>query len=67
MSDLFLLDTAMIPLQNPKQLVMPSFIASLDHSLWFHKDLRADEWLLFEVLSDGAIYSKALVRSNIFN
>jgi len=27
--------------------------ASLDHSLWFHRQVRADEWLLFDVRSQS--------------
>ena len=45
-SDFTLLDTALIAhgrfVFDPKLM-----LASLDHALWFHRKLRADEWLLY--------------------
>jgi len=29
-------------------------IASLDHAMWFHRGLRADEWLLYHQKSPSA-------------
>jgi acyl-CoA thioesterase-2 len=29
-------------------------IASLDHALWFHRPLRADDWLLYSMKSPNA-------------
>ena len=29
------------------------FTASLDHAIWFHREFRADEWLLFELRGGG--------------
>jgi hypothetical protein len=29
------------------------FTASLDHALWFHRPLRADHWLLYELRAGG--------------
>ncbi len=45
-SDMFLLNTCILPhgiswMQGNLQS------ASLDHSIWFHRELRVDEWLLF--------------------
>jgi acyl-CoA thioesterase-2 len=27
--------------------------ASLDHSIWFHRPVRGDEWLLYDMHSEG--------------
>jgi acyl-CoA thioesterase II len=34
--------------------------ASLDHSLWFHRQVRADQWLLFDVSSRSNAGSRGL-------
>ena len=33
--------------------------ASLDHCMWFHHDLRADEWLLYDTESPIAFVAAA--------
>ena len=35
--------------------------ASLDHGLWFHRDFRADDWLLYNIDSPSAQGSRGLV------
>jgi acyl-CoA thioesterase-2 len=35
-------------------------VASLDHSMWFHRDARADEWLLYAQQSPSAISGRGL-------
>jgi acyl-CoA thioesterase-2 len=42
-------------------------IASLDHSLWFHGDLRADEWLLYAMDSPWAGNSRGFSRGSVYN
>jgi acyl-CoA thioesterase-2 len=42
-------------------------VASLDHSLWFHDDLRADEWLLYVMDSPWAGSGRGFSRGSIFN
>src|SRR5690606_29490571 len=45
-SDLTLLDTTLFP--HGRTVFDPDMqIASLDHSLWFHRPFRADDWLLY--------------------
>ena len=41
--------------------------ASIDHAMWFHRDFRADEWLLYDVVSPTLSNSRALVRGRFFN
>ncbi|KAG0627469.1 hypothetical protein M758_2G203400 [Ceratodon purpureus] len=45
----------------------PIRILSLDHSMWFHKPFKADEWLLFVQSSPCASNGRALVYGNFFN
>ncbi len=41
--------------------------ASLDHAMWFHRDFRADEWLLFAKSSPSAAGARGFVRGQFFN
>ena len=41
--------------------------ASLDHSLWMHTDVRADQWWLYVQDSPAAAGSRGLARGSIFN
>jgi acyl-CoA thioesterase-2 len=45
-SDLSLLDTTLRP-HGTSSLTQNIMMASLDHSMWFHRPFRADEWLLY--------------------
>jgi acyl-CoA thioesterase-2 len=40
--------------------------ASLDHSLWFHRPPRADQWLLFAKESPNAGGARGFVRGQFF-
>ncbi|XP_024545192.1 uncharacterized protein LOC9644428 isoform X2 [Selaginella moellendorffii] len=42
-------------------------LLSLDHSMWFHKDIKADEWLLFQITSPRASGSRGLVIGHMYN
>ena len=41
--------------------------ASLDHCMWFHRDVRADEWLLYDTDSPIAHGGRGLARGFLFN
>ncbi|HYP83101.1 acyl-CoA thioesterase II [Variovorax sp.] len=41
-------------------------VASLDHAMWFHRDFRMDEWLLYVIDSPNAGGARALCRGSIF-
>ena len=41
-------------------------IASIDHAMWFHHDVRVDEWLLYSVDSPSASGGRGFVRGSIF-
>ena len=40
--------------------------ASLDHAMWFHREFRADEWLLYDQESPSASGARGLARGEIF-
>lgn len=40
--------------------------ASLDHAVWFHRQPRADEWLLYDMDTPVAAGARALVRGRFF-
>jgi acyl-CoA thioesterase-2 len=64
-SDFSLLDTALIAhgkLMFDKDIQL----ASLDHSLWFHRPFRADEWLLYAQDSPASYGSRGFCRGQIF-
>jgi acyl-CoA thioesterase-2 len=64
-SDFALMGTAMLPhgvsfMQNNLQA------ASLDHAMWFHRDFRIDDWLLYEMDSTNASAARGLNRGSIY-
>jgi acyl-CoA thioesterase-2 len=42
-------------------------VASLDHSMWFHRPFRIDDWLLYSVDSPSASGARGLVRGQFFD
>ena len=40
--------------------------ASLDHALWFHHPVRADDWLLFEMRPHQLIGTRGLATGDVF-
>lgn len=42
------------------------FMASLDHSIWFHRDFTVNDWLLYAIDSPSAYNSRGFSRGNIF-
>ena len=41
--------------------------ASLDHTLWFHQEAKADEWLLYATDSPWSGAGRGFNRGRIFN
>ena len=41
--------------------------ASLDHAMWFHREFRMDEWLLYALDSPSASNARGFNRGNVFN
>jgi len=42
-------------------------VASLDHSIWFHQNLRVDDWLLYSMDSPWAGNARGFARGSVFN
>jgi acyl-CoA thioesterase II len=42
-------------------------IASLDHSIWFHRPFRMDEWLLFAMETPNASGGRGLCLAQVYN
>ena len=64
-SDLTLLDTIMLPhgliWEDPAAQQV-----SLDHAMWFHRPVRADDWLLYSQRSPIAADARGLATGTIF-
>ncbi|MDO4241487.1 MAG: thioesterase family protein [Microbacteriaceae bacterium] len=41
--------------------------ASLDHAIWFHRDFRADDWLLYDLHCATSQGARALTRGRFFD
>ena len=41
-------------------------LASLDHAVWFHRDFRADDWLLADLRSPTAGFGRGLAHGGFF-
>ncbi|MDO9191856.1 MAG: acyl-CoA thioesterase II [Undibacterium sp.] len=65
-SDFNLLGTSMRP--HGVTYYQPGMVmASLDHAMWFYRDFRVDEWLLYACESPTAGHARGLNRGNIFS
>ena len=64
-SDMTLLGSALVPhglhVSHPK---LQS--ASLDHTIWFHRPFRVDEWLLYDQVSPSASGGRGLALGRVF-
>jgi acyl-CoA thioesterase II len=64
-SDLTLLGTALLP--HPMEHDHPGYmVASLDHVMWFHRLLRADDWLLYHTHSPSAAAGRGFATGQVF-
>jgi len=42
-------------------------VATIDHAMWFHRDFRFDDWLLYAVDSPSASGGRGLVRGEFYS
>lgn len=74
------LHTAMVAYMSDVALLYPvlvrhgiSFVldpimgASLDHAIWFHRELQADDWLLYDAQSPSASGARGLAIGRLFS
>jgi acyl-CoA thioesterase-2 len=65
-SDMSLFDTMLAP--HEVRWDDAEFMgASLDHCMWFHRPLRADDWLLYDMDSPNAYAARGLARGFLFS
>ena len=62
-SDFHLLATATMP-HGVNFLELQA--ASIDHAIWFHRDLRVDEWMLYVIESPSASGARGFSRGSIY-
>ena len=65
-SDFNLLLTALLP-HDARLFQGKLKLASLDHAMWFHRDFKADEWLLYALDSPSASNARGFCRGSIFS
>jgi len=65
-SDMMLLGTALMP-HGRRWFDAEVRKASLDHALWIHRDVRVDDWLLYQQESPWAGEGRGLNRGHIFD
>ena len=64
-SDMTLLAAALVP--HGLYIGSPGMqAASLDHSIWFHRPFRADEWWLYDQTSPSASGGRGLAIARVF-
>ena len=61
-----MLTTALLP-HNVSMFQGKMQLASLDHAMWFHRDFKADEWLLYAIDSPSASNARGFCRGSIFS
>jgi acyl-CoA thioesterase-2 len=66
LSDMDFMSTSMLP-HGPALQSFTLQGASLDHAMWFHRELRADDWLLFAKESPSAAGARGFVRGSFFD
>lgn len=66
LSDMTVLDTSLLP-HSTGPINRSSYMASLDHAMWFHRPFRADDWLLYAQDSPSASGGRGLGRGLIYN
>lgn len=65
-SDMTLLDTSLFP--HGKSVFSPDIQpASLDHSMWFHRPFRADEWMLYTTDSPSSSGGRGMNRGTLYS
>ena len=63
-SDMTLLDSVL--LAHGVKFEEDVMVASLDHAMWFHRPFRADEWLLYDLMSPSASGGRGLGEGRIY-
>ncbi|WP_193607222.1 acyl-CoA thioesterase domain-containing protein [Nocardioides lijunqiniae] len=65
LSDMTLMGAALAP-HGVRMGDEDMLIASLDHSVWFHRPFRADQWWLYDQVSPSAAGGRGLVLAKVY-
>jgi acyl-CoA thioesterase-2 len=60
-----LLDTALLP-HGIGWFSDKIQMASIDHAMWFHRPVRVDEWLLYDIDSPSASGARGFARGSVY-
>lgn len=66
-SDLTLLPVVVVPHRVGGEIPDIALRTSLDHSVWFHRPFRTDEWLLYDQVTSNASDGRGLALARIFS
>lgn len=66
-SDFFLLGTSTLPHDVGQHLEGRLVMASVDHAMWFHRSLRVDDWLLYDMESPSASGARGFAQAGVFS
>ena len=65
LSDITLLSVSTVP--HAVEFLSPSMqAASIDHAMWFHRPVRVDEWLLYDMTSPSASHARGFAMGRLF-
>lgn len=65
LTDVLLLSVSTV--QHEVEFLSPSMqAASIDHAMWFHRPVRCDEWLLYDMVSPSASGARGFCRGALF-
>lgn len=65
-ADFNFITTALLP--HNASYVQPDLqVATIDHAMWFHRDFRLDDWLLYAIDSPSASGARGFVRGQFYN
>lgn len=65
LSDITLLSVTTVP--HEVEFLSPKMqAASIDHAMWFHRPVRVDEWLLYDMTSPSASHARGFAVGRLF-
>ncbi len=65
LSDITLLSVTTVP--HEVEFLSPSMqAASIDHAMWFHRPVRVDDWLLYDMNSPSASHARGFAMGRLF-
>lgn len=65
LSDITLLSVTTVP--HEVEFLSPTMqAASIDHVMWFHRPVRVDEWLLYDMISPSASHARGFATGRLF-